>query len=134
MNGDDADRTWTSDGRRIYGFPDWTIERRTDGVLHIFQGTKWFIAKGDPEELAFVREFAQALIEAADEEEGPVTYEAVAAEFAALDEQEQEAELHEARRVSLDPGAVDRDPAVLVRALRIVCAELDRKADLDSDT
>jgi hypothetical protein len=55
---------WSSNGKRIYGFPDWAIERRTDGGLNVYQGTKWFTVKADPEELAFVRTFAQALLEA----------------------------------------------------------------------
>lgn len=62
-----------------------------------------------------------------------MTYEEVAAEFGAMDEQEQEVALHEARRIASDPKPY-RDMAwVIVRALRIVLAELDRKADLDLD-
>lgn len=58
---------WSSNGERIYGFPHWAIERRANGGLNIYQGTKWFTVQSTPEELAFVRTFAQALLEATKE-------------------------------------------------------------------
>lgn len=50
-----------------------------------------------------------------------------------MDEQEQEVALHEARRIAVDPSPWRDLPLVITRALRIVLAELDRKAALEED-
>jgi hypothetical protein len=56
-----------------------------------------------------------------------------AREYAALDEHEQETALHAARVAAYTPGAAGQPSSVLVGALRVALAELDRVNDLNAD-
>jgi hypothetical protein len=53
-------------------------------------------------------------------------------EWIAVDEAEQEACLHDARLIARSNNSIDLDPASLVWALRVACAELERLRDLDA--
>jgi hypothetical protein len=53
-------------------------------------------------------------------------------EWLAVDEQEQEACLHDAYLIACSNNSIDLDPASLVWALRVAYAEIERLRDLDA--